>query len=946
MVPTLLSMLFFLLTCFSFNTICSSASQVSYKDYCASIVPASDPHNFTSKLFPLGGVQSAYYTGGGRILGFNSNWKQNSFLLRTRYLRATDVVGLFKLSGSISISSTSPYYYEGNSSHDGLLYYRPHRSYGRPSVTLRLDGFWSESTGKICMVGSGTGYSKGGKALHLDAVFKLNNVFNSSNISSLVSGSLESLNTEEEESYFEPFSVLMLPQFSYKFILDSKEAKDKLFPAESDDDDAEKGLSKSRFSFCSFDVSRAIRKLHLEYSSDCNSPQNCTPLSGISGYLPSFMSLKVIDCPVVRKNQMRVLMKFENSSYEDFNTEAFDPKMTLVGEGWWDERKNSLSVVACHLLGLESSSLAGAHVGDCSVRLRLRLPSTWSIKDTLATVGHIWSNKTVKDPGYFKGINFTKDDDRRMPVRGLKYEYTQLDRVKNLCPRQKTVRNKGKRYLSPYSYNMRFDMSVRDSYKKVAWGHSSPLFVGDRFYSNGMQFYMVSEASSSNSSRVVAADKLSNSDLFNISYKISMSLLPVFALRDSNSLFSKSFEAVKISAEGVYDAGTGSLCMVGCRNLPSQNNGIPMAHSVDCEILLKFQFPPLYTSHARYIEGTIGSLRKKSDPLYFRRLGLTSAAYYREVAKRTVQRKDMEIILVLMSNTLACVFVGFQLYHVKKNPEVLPFISLIMLSFLTLNHAVPLPLVLNFDALFTRSRNTKNFVLSNVAWLETNEIVVRLITMAALLMQFRLLQLTWSARNNSDGSQKSLWVSEKEAVFVTLPLYAAGFLVTMMVKWKKINDGEWVQMTSEYQQTSCWEVLKSYGGLVLDGFLLPQILMNMFSNMRENALCFPFYLGTSLVRLLPHAYDIYRMTNYGRQYDGSYLYADPTADFYSTAWDIAIPLGGLLFAAIIYLQQRFGGSCILPYRFKSKVYEKVPMVNEAEEGEGEAEEEEEETPKI
>lgn len=44
-----------------------------------------------------------------------------------------------------------------------------------------------------------------------------------------------------------------------------------------------------------------------------------------------------------------------------------------------------------------------------------------------------------------------------------------------------------------------------------------------------------------------------------------------------------------------------------------------------------------------------------------------------------------------------------------------------------------------------------------------------------------------------------------------------------------------------------------------------------------------------------------------------------------------IPLGGVLLAIIIYLQQRFGAHCILPQRFKgSKVYEKVPVVAESE----------------
>lgn len=39
----------------------------------------------------------------------------------------------------------------------------------------------------------------------------------------------------------------------------------------------------------------------------------------------------------------------------------------------------------------------------------------------------------------------------------------------------------------------------------------------------------------------------------------------------------------------------------------------------------------------------------------------------------------------------------------------------------------------------------------------------------------------------------------------------------------------------------------------------------------------------------------------------TYLYANPSVDFYSVAWDIIIPFADWLFAAIIFLQQTYGG---------------------------------------
>ncbi|KAM1278519.1 hypothetical protein TB2_030328 [Malus domestica] len=61
----------------------------------------------------------------------------------------------------------------------------------------------------------------------------------------------------------------------------------------------------------------------------------------------------------------------------------------------------------------------------------------------------------------------------------------------------------------------------------------------------------------------------------------------------------------------------------------------------------------------------------------------------------------------------------------------------------------------------------------------------------------------------------------------------------------------------------------------------------------------------------------------------SYIYASPADDFYSAAWDVIVPFGGLLFAGIIYLQQKFGGRCILPQKVRELCeYAKVAAVNE------------------
>jgi len=369
----------------------------------------------------------------------------------------------------------------------------------------------------------------------------------------------------------------------------------------------------------------------------------------------------------------------------------------------------------------------------------------------------------------------------------------------------------------------------------------------------------------------------------------------------------------------LYDAETGSLCMVGCRTLGSND-------SLDCEILVNFEFPPTNRRNSGRIKGSIKSTREKSDSLYFEVLDLSANTYYRDEA--SIWRMDAEIIMVLISTTLSCVFVGLQLFHVRRHPHVLPFTSLVMLSILTLGHMIPL--MLNFEALFLRNSRRRSIFFDSGGWIEANEVIVRMVGMVAFLFQFRLLHRTWSARRG-DGNQKALWIAEKRVLFVVLPLCAAGALVAVIANWgNNENDAVMDTYSLSTNPRSLWGDLKSYAGLVLDGFLLPQILLNLFWNSRERALSCGFYMGNTLIRLLPHAYDLYRAHKYFHQYDGSYIYANPGADFYSTAWDVVIPLGGLVLALIIYLQQKFGGRFIFPRRFRDlEGYEKVPVVSDA-----------------
>ncbi|KAL0001218.1 hypothetical protein SO802_014999 [Lithocarpus litseifolius] len=337
-------------------------------------------------------------------------------------------------------------------------------------------------------------------------------------------------------------------------------------------------------------------------------------------------------------------------------------------------------------------------------------------------MGQICSNKIFNEPGYSDRIMFQSSRNYSSEFGSLKYEYSKIDMVRKLCP--KSEKTKGKLYPNGYSYNMRLDMSVKNSKEEISWGFSSPISVGDQIY--GYSSSILSEELAN----------FSYSGLLNISYNIG----PTFATRISpfNSTLSRPYEKFQISAEGIYDAEIGSLCMVGYRDFSSDNK--TQIIGLDCEILVKLNFRAINIKNEDHINGSIGSTRLKSDPLYFELLDLSSTAFYSDEA--SIWRMDVEITLVLISSTLSCVFVGLQLFNVKRHPNVLPFISLVMLSILTLGHMILL--LLNFEALFLRNPS-KNMLIETGGWIETNEVIVRGVGMVDFLLQFHLRQKTWAA---------------------------------------------------------------------------------------------------------------------------------------------------------------------------------------------------------
>ncbi|KAI3708409.1 hypothetical protein L2E82_37578 [Cichorium intybus] len=857
-------------------TVISSTKTISYSDHCNSFVPEAIPTTFAFTRFPFLETLTSHYTGAQNILDHPDSLSQRYLRFTPeRNISKTNTYNTYKIQAALSFHPSNIDYFQSNRSR----LFRP--------LVFNLDGLLSVSTNKLCMVGSARWFSKKGKHLKLDAVLKLNlpRIMNLN--TSLVSGILESLSYPDNSNYFEPISMMGFPHAAHSKYIYSLVS-----------DEECNGLNGYRNSVASIESVDVCSK--FKYNFKIYELEN----QG-SGY--PFLSLYGFQCSYEEK-KLRFLVEFQDASYSPWY-QSFNPNKTLIGDGTWNGARNELCIVACHILN-QSDPLGSAHVGDCSVRLTVWFPDVRSIKNTHTTEGQIWSTKKAGDDGYFEPIKF-QSFDHSWENYGTKYEFTKLEKVRRVCPRSDVAIEEGVAYPSGYNGDMTFDMSVK--YGNVdSTGSAIPIFVGDQVYNSYEGF-------GSNSSPWQEA--INHAGPTNISYEISFR---TFANSTSESesgipsLSSTNNGRVQISAEGFYDRETGRLCMVGCRNLNSSRNE-SRNESFDCEILVQFQFPPTNQKNGSFlIRGSIQSLREKTDVLYFDRLNVVSLTFTKTEARESIWRMDLEIILDLISGTLSCFFIIRQLFYLKKNPEMIPSISVLMMVILTLGYMVPL--VLNFEAMFSYRRHLQTIPLGGSGGLlEVNEVIVRIVTMVAFILQFRLLQLTWS-KNNRNG--KSHWNHEIRTLILCLPIYIIGGLIMLLVDWK--ND-DYITPS----QRSIWGDLRSFVGLTLDGFLFPQIILNIFQISKGNALSGLFYAGNTFVRLLPHAYDLYRgQTNISRQLDRFYLYANPRTDFYSPSWDVFIACGGVVFAGIVFLQQRFGGQFVFPKRFQERVeYEKVPVAS-------------------
>ncbi|XBI22551.1 hypothetical protein VPH35_063561 [Triticum aestivum] len=173
-------------------------------------------------------------------------------------------------------------------------------------------------------------------------------------------------------------------------------------------------------------------------------------------------------------------------------------------------------------------------------------------------------------------------------------------------------------------------------------------------------------------------------------------------------------------------------------------------------------------------------------------------------------------------------------------------------------------------------------------------------------------------------------MSERTVLWICLPLYALGGAFAAIIHGANAHamSGDPSMIGIGGWPTTIWEDLVSYPGLILDGFLLPQVILNASLGKSRVGVISPwFHTGGTMVCVAPHVYDVVRAHVYKPSMHSSDLSASPHGDLFSIAWDVVIPCRAVLLAALLFLQQRLGGTTALPsQRRRSGGYEMVSSI--------------------
>ncbi|XP_048546067.1 uncharacterized protein LOC125525083 [Triticum urartu] len=850
-------------------TFSAAVSTRSHSSVCPAPAPAPDRHTDALSLARSFQIYDGYFSGGEGSLFSPDDHLHGSYrsfsLFPDRAVRTTDPA-LVHLTATLTLAG--PRFGE---------YHRRHGNRGNYTVpayiSFVLDGYYSSASLQLCMVGTGTEPAADGSVKrYADVALRLRVPGPSSLADPFVNGSLDG------SAGFGAIQLLAYAEGDDYEYGERATCSPPVQPARGSPRELDGG------SFVCDDLKERLVTTYRLQDHHGGSPAK----------LPR-MHVNRMQC--TPDGAVRAYVVFSDDTGDaGRRSEFLVDEEAVVADGHWDSARDMLCLRACRVVRSVPmpSTLA---VRECGIELSFWLPSEWTIFERSVVAGALWNPAHGRTGGVMSAFSI---HDHRRNLSDVRYTYndTMLDVAKehDLKINKEKIRGSFPVPGNSAYHDFKLHFFVANSPRR---GEAHPVAIGS---------VMVNEDGwSADDSLPGSAAGDTEHDLLRISYDIHWYAPPdnEWLRPTKNVSYSHRPEEerrISTSAEGVYDPRRGILSMAGCQ----RRNG-----STDCRILITVQLASLEGLGGG---GAISSLRDRSDRLFFETMNITLYGMYTEQVSEAVSRMDLESVALVASTTLSCVFAALQILHARKSPGAAAATSITMLAVLALGHLAPL--ALSFEVIFM-SRRSQYSLGSTSGWLELNQVMMSVPALVVFVLHLRLLQLALVGRlrpaaGRSEPATTS--VSERAVFKVCLPLYLLGGVITATVHAISVRGGSPAGSVGG-EAATLRDGIVSYAGLMLDGFLLPQVILNAsLSGSRVRAISPWFYMGGTMIRVAPHVYDVVRRQVYVPSMSPSDIYASPRGDLFGVAWDVVVLCGAALLAALLFFQQRLGaGALSLPW---------------------------------
>ncbi|MCO5570760.1 hypothetical protein L7F22_024488 [Adiantum nelumboides] len=643
----------------------------------------------------------------------------------------------------------------------------------------------------------------------------------------------------------------------------------------------------------------------------------------------------------------------KNLAFERSNLDT----LTLAAEGKWNSRRGELCMMGCR--GGDSKPI-------CQMKICIFIPLVLSLKQRSVLEGSISRIKGASETFYPLSFHLPIYP-LQLPmdvVSNMSYEYTKIKEATDLMGRDESsgVGEQIKKSLLEYPSAEDDIMHLFEDLLLRSLAITNPNDAKGPHMKQYVELDVVaidehvrlhwvqpvySTVVSPEGLPNVADDEGGDKKISEDSYKVAVQL----KVKDNYG-----DKVVAVSAEGMYDPTIGKMYLVGCREVVVpwqmlQKDVKLVEDGLDCLIQFKLEYPP---TNARWLMNptvglTVTSDRTVSDPLFFDQIELeTFPILYKRQREEIVSRKSLEggLSMLTLSLILGCLI--SQLIYVKSHAESTPYISLLMLAVQGVGFSIPL--ITGVEALFARitsdGEDMRESVLNEGRWSHVIGYMVNLLTLAAFLLTMRIAQKVYKSRIRL-LTRRPLepWrvPSDKKVMAIFFGTHVLGFVSVLIIHSIRLSQRQrlvgvsssiYMDWRGVLHRQYDWErILKEYYGLVLDLFLLPQVGGNHIWVVRGKPLRSLYYVGVTVLRLLPHVYDSLRPSVFNPYFADEFEYANPSSDFYSKAGNIAIPLLAVALAVVVYIQQRWNGlkwAKVLRQgsnklmRMGSKMYERLP----------------------